>query len=88
MKPLKGGRGLKAPWDSSMVRCPDPIKPSIQAQIDEWKTAQITGDKPQPINLYTDKDIEAKAKEVLKQKKSAKVSVQKLLTELGYEVEL
>lgn len=85
---LKGGRGKTAPWESTHVRVPDPIKSEIQQQIDAWKQRQLGGESKQSINSLTRSEVEEIAKEVLKQKKSAKVSVQKLLTEMGYEIDL
>jgi predicted RNase H-like nuclease (RuvC/YqgF family) len=40
VKPL-GGRGLKAPYETTHVRVPIPIKASVQALIDEFRERQI-----------------------------------------------
>ncbi len=40
VKPV-GGRGLKAPYETTHVRVPIPIKASVQALIDEFRERQI-----------------------------------------------
>lgn len=35
-KPL-GGRGRRAPYDTVMVRVPEPIKPKVEALIEEYR---------------------------------------------------
>lgn len=50
-KPV-GGRGIKAPYDSTHVRVPVPIKLQIEDVIEQFRNA-VTGD----INLLTGYDI-------------------------------
>jgi predicted RNase H-like nuclease (RuvC/YqgF family) len=40
VKPV-GGRGLKAPYETTHVRVPIPIKASVQALIDDFRERQI-----------------------------------------------
>jgi uncharacterized protein YyaL (SSP411 family) len=51
VKPL-GGRGLKAPYETTHVRVPIPIKASVQALIDEFRERQIQS----PIKPLTSLD--------------------------------
>jgi hypothetical protein len=90
----KGGRGLKAPYETTHVRVPVPIKDKVQQLIDDYKNNQDTQqvnqqDDEQDNNLIDfDKAVEL-ARQVLKQKKSARVSIQNLLTGIyGKEVSL
>jgi hypothetical protein len=90
----KGGRGLKAPYETTHVRVPVPIKDKVQQLIDDYKNNQDTQqvnqqDDEQDNNLIDfDKAVEL-ARQVLKQKKSARVSLQNLLTGIyGKEVSL
>ena len=89
MKPV-GGRGKTAPYKTIGVRIPEPIKSQVQ-QLSQRYRDQVFGDlvsdiSTEPIPL--DEAIE-KAKQILKQKKSARVSMQKLLTSIyGMDVSL
>lgn len=82
MSAPKGGRGIKAPYKSTHVRIPDDIKP----QVEQLKQAYFEGldldkcvEEQKPLTSNQAVDI---AREILKQKKSARVSMQKLLTAL------
>ena len=78
----KGGRGVKAPYTTTHVRVPEPIKARVEAMSQAYKDGALS----EPISF--DEAIEI-AHKVLKQKKSAKVSVQNLLTAIyGKEVSL
>lgn len=78
----KGGRGVKAPWKTTHVRIPEPIKARVEALSEAFKSGEMT----EPMTR--EEAIEA-AQKILKQKKSAKVSVQSLLTAIyGKDVEL
>lgn len=75
-KPL-GGRGNKAPYETTHVRVPVPIKPELERLIEEFRQ----GKTQHPENMLTTlQDALATAREILKQKKSARVSLEKLLT--------
>jgi hypothetical protein len=78
----KGGRGVKAPYTTTHVRVPEPIKARVEAMSQAYKDGALS----EPINF--DEAVEI-AHKILKQKKSAKVSVQNLLTAIyGKEVSL
>ncbi len=53
VKPV-GGRGNKAPYESTHVRVPLPIKADVQALIDEFRSRQIE----QPKKLLTPLEVE------------------------------
>ena len=81
-KPL-GGRGKTAPYKTIGVRIPEPIKSQVQQLCQDYRD-EVFGEatpKPstQPISL--DEALE-NARQILKQRKSAKVSMQKLLTSI------
>lgn len=86
MEPLKGGRGKKSPWDGQqdkIIRCPAPIAEEVRQFIADWKTEQLTGESPNTEELVTGFSAAVLiAKKVLKQKKSARVSIEKLLSEM------
>lgn len=72
----KGGRGLKAPYDTTHVRVPVPIKDKVQQLVDDYKNGIDSSDSEildieNAINL---------AKNILKNKRAARESMQKLLT--------
>lgn len=72
----KGGRGLKAPYDTTHVRVPMPIKDKVQQLIDDYKNGV---DSPDSEILDIENAINL-AKNILKNKKGARDSMQKLLT--------
>jgi hypothetical protein len=81
MAHTKGGRGLKAPYDTTHVRVPVPIKDKIQGIIDAYKESldPNLGTSENKKLLTPNEAIEI-AQTILSQKKSAKVSMGKLLT--------
>lgn len=80
LKP-KGGRGLKAPYESTHIRVPVPLKAEVEALIERYRESVLTGsDTPDQSGLYTYEQAIELAHEVLKQKKSARHSLEKLLT--------
>jgi hypothetical protein len=72
----KGGRGLKAPYDTTHVRVPVPIKDKVQQIIDDYKN----GTNSEASDTMEYEQVLELAKTILSQKKSAKVSLEKLLT--------
>ncbi len=84
---LKGGRGQKAPWETVMVRCPEPIKGKVQSMIDDWKRSQLDPDYQAQNQTMALDDLKLIVERILRQKKSARVSVMALLSELGYHIE-
>jgi hypothetical protein len=76
VKPV-GGRGVKAPYETTHVRVPEPIKPQVERLIEQFRS----GGDSQSLNPLTSlDDAAATAKGILLQKKSARKSMQKLLT--------
>lgn len=84
MKP-KGGRGLKAPYTTCVRRIPLPLVPIWEAYEERWRT----GGYDESPALLTKEEAISLAKEILKQKKSARVSLEKLVTGIfGVDIEL
>lgn len=75
IKPV-GGRGIKAPYETTHVRVPVPIKPNVERFIEDFKNGVDITQKP----LTDIENALITAQNILKQKKSAKVSLEKLLT--------
>ncbi len=71
----KGGRGVKAPYESTHVRVPLPVKEKVEAIIEAFKTGEA---EEKETELSEDEIIEI-AKKILKQKKSAKTSLESFL---------
>lgn len=91
-KPV-GGRGKVAPYQTTHIRVPVPIKQNIQLIVDDYIQQVVSGqmhpERDAVINnVFWDRKMPSKdeavqlAKEILKQKKSAKQSIAKLLTVL------
>lgn len=84
-KPV-GGRGNKAPYETTHVRVPVPIKHEIERLIEEFREGK---QHYQENSLTSFENALVIAREILKQKKSARVTVEKLLTAIyGQNVEL
>lgn len=78
----KGGRGVKAPYTTTHVRIPEPLKDRVQALSEAFKAGEMS----EPMT--PEEAVEA-AQNILKKKKSAKVSMQSLLTAIyGKDIEL
>ena len=75
-KPV-GGRGIKAPYETTHVRVPVPIKPNVERFIEDFKNG-VDNLTENPLTDIENALITAQT--ILKQKKSAKVSLEKLLT--------
>lgn len=74
-----GGRGRKAPYTTTHVRVPEPIKSEVERLIAMFHEGVINApEKP----LTSSGEAVAIAQHILIQKKSAKVSMEKLLTAL------
>lgn len=85
---LVGGRGKKAPWKVGMVRTPEPIKPDVQNLVDDWKLTQIEPDHQRQVQIVSSDQVKPIVERILRQRKSAKVSVLAVLSELGLEIDL
>lgn len=85
MSVWKGGRGVKAPYESTHVRVPLPVKEKVEAIIQAFKDGEV---QEQQSKLSDDEMIDI-AKNILKHKKSAKISLETFLrTILKKEVSL
>lgn len=86
LKP-KGGRGHIAPYQTTHLRVPLPIKDEVQKVIDSYRESVLNGIEFSKEQLPSLERAKAEAKRVLKSKQSAKKSIIKLLTSL-YGVEI
>lgn len=85
-KPI-GGRGKKAPYLTTIMRVPMPIAEKVKSLIEGYRLSAINGQitqddlrriEPWHTPISKTEAIE-KAREILTQKKSARISMQKLL---------
>lgn len=89
----KGGRGKKAPYETTHLRVPVPIKDRVEELIDVYRAgllgvaddlqndAYYLADEYKKTNMLTSlEDAKEKAKSIIKEKKSASQSLAKLLT--------
>jgi len=84
MSKPSGGRGKKAPYITTHMRVPEPIKAEVQRLIDRFHGTEVeASEKP----LTSLPEAMAIAQSILLQKKSARVSMEKLLTAL-YHTEI
>lgn len=79
-----GGRGKKAPYETTHIRVPIPLKSKIEAIVNEFKSGIETEDTNQLTTLENALDI---AQNILKQKRSARASMEKLISAL-YQTEI
>lgn len=90
-KPI-GGRGIKAPYETTHIRVPVPIKTDVESLIERFRESYSEGDTNlltgnQNNSLTSLEEAIVSARHILIQKKSARVSLQKLLTAIyGTEV--
>ena len=82
-KPL-GGRGKKATYATTHIRVPEPIKADVQSLISRFHD-DYSNDSTKLVTGLSEAIVAAKA--ILSQKKSARVSMEKLLTAL-YHTEI
>ena len=75
----KGGRGKKAEYTSTHVRVPD----ALISEVEALKRRYFNPDDERPVKPLTSiEDAVAIAKGILLKKKSARISLEKLLTAL------
>jgi hypothetical protein len=74
-----GGRGRKAPYTTTHVRVPEPIKREVEWLIAMFHDSSLNSAE-NPLTTYG--EAVAIAQGILIQKKSARVAMQKLLTAL------
>ena len=78
-KPI-GGRGKKAPYETTHLRIPIPIKPQIESMIEAYRLSVIDGiDSPDSDLLPLGDAIEL-SKKLLKSKTAKSDTLAKLLT--------
>ncbi len=86
MSVWKGGRGVKAPYQSTHVRIPLPIKDKVEALSQAYKDGILNDDENSILSL---EEAIKKSHSILKGKKSARLSMEKLLSAIyGEEVKL
>jgi hypothetical protein len=79
----KGGRGNKSPYESVVVRVPKPLQDKVLAICNQYRE---TGELPIEIKPVTSlSDAVVVAERILKAKKSARVSIERLLREIYRE---
>lgn len=85
----KGGRGKKAPYETTTIRVPVPLLKTIEEQVDQYREFVVNGTVTATASMMSYEDAVAHSKEILKQKKSARQSIEKLLQVLyGCETNL
>lgn len=80
----KGGRGKKAPYESKTVRIPLPLEEKVNQLIQEFHDGRSSDDSSNSLVNHLAKIDEAIsiAKDILKSKKSAKISLTKFIANL------
>jgi hypothetical protein len=87
-KPV-GGRGKKAPYETVTIRVPVPLQADLEKQVNDYREFVVNGTQSEVKALPDRAAAIAHAKEILKQKKSARESLLKLLQVLyGGEISL
>lgn len=80
---FKGGRGQKAPYETTHLRVPVPLKPKFEKQIEEYKISLVSEEiKVKEEILPTYEEALEIAREIANSKKNAKTSLANLLTRL------
>lgn len=79
MTDSKGGRGKKASYETTHVRIPLPIKAEVEKMSQAYRDGLLDQDDNSNKQLELGEALKI-AKEILKAKKSARVSIEKLLT--------
>jgi hypothetical protein len=94
----KGGRGVSAPYQTTHIRVPVPLKGDVYELIEKWHISQALGESEEDSKElkestgYPLDDLDlviAIAEQILKKRKSAKVSIELLLRAVfGEEINL
>lgn len=83
----KGGRGNKAPYESTHIRVPVPLKEEIEQRINEYREFLTSGTQPEVKSFPSLEESLDFARKIHKAKKSKTESISKLLTSIyGVEV--
>ena len=85
-KPL-GGRGKVAPYETSHVRVPLPVKDKVNKIIEDYRLSIIDGINTQDTVLITFSESKSLAKKLLRAKRSKLETIAKLLTSI-YGIEI
>jgi hypothetical protein len=85
-KPL-GGRGKKAPYETTHLRIPVPIKTDIEKLIDNYRLSVIDGIESDDNGLMSVEDAKLLTRKLIKSKTSKIDTLIKLLTSI-YGVEI
>ena len=87
----KGGRGYRAPYETTHRRIPLEIKPEVEILIERYRDAVLNGEDYIPTVQEAENPIKvipsyeeavSLARKILKQKQSARVSLAKLVSAL------
>lgn len=76
----KGGRGIKAPYQTTHLRIPLPIKPEIEKLIDNYRSSVIDGIEPENDDLISLQDAIELCQKLMRSKTTKIDSFCKLLT--------
>lgn len=84
MSKPKGGRGKKAPYETTVVRVPDPVLDQVESICDAYRRSQESS-IPKPVT-----DFDSIRDQVNQWRKNAKVGKEKLqnLLQIIYGVEI
>lgn len=85
-KPL-GGRGKKAPYETTHLRIPVPIKADIEKLIENYRLSVIDGIESDDNGLMSVEDAKLLTRKLIKAKTSKIDTLIKLLTSI-YNVEI
>ena len=85
-KPL-GGRGKKAPYETTHLRIPVPIKADIEKLIENYRLSVIDGIESEDNGLMSVEDAKLLTRKLIKAKTSKIDTLIKLLTSI-YNVEI
>lgn len=88
MTKFKGGRGKKAPYETTVVRVPIPIVPQVEQMIEDYRILAIEGETSEfqkhpevaaSVTPISYSQALQQARQIVKSKKSAAESLAKLL---------
>jgi hypothetical protein len=77
-----GGRGKKAPYQTSVVRVPVPVLEQVEQIVQAYRDSLESGAAPSGAGHPTKAIALKEAEKILKQKKSARISMQMLIERL------
>lgn len=80
MNKPRGGRGIKAPYETTHLRIPIPIKPEIEKLIDNYRASVLDGIEPENDDLISLQDAIELYKKLTRSKVIRIDTVAKLLT--------